>query len=549
MNISSTKSNTITDRNNADEVMVDVVPTPSHTPWYRNPHQVTAMLSNFSTAYNDANVSLALPILESLHKASEGEISACGSTLLAGMIVGQVFGGALGKETWLGRTGALRLVIAIQVIASVGSSCMDSTKHNFYESLAIWRFVLGIGAGGVYPLAAALSAERGGGKDHELDSSSNNNLESDASVQMHRNQIHRVVLTFSTQGLGFIAVPIVTVVLFKITGDLNVIWRLLLAFGCIPGLVIMLIQCRVYSTERSLGQLTLKEDEESNKDDAQVATKTEQEDVPEPNQLVLLEEAREYNNDDAEGVVAEPKDLPEPDTHPDKPTVETESVARTNSSGWFHSFVHEPGLGRKVIGTAGTWFLFDIVFYGNTIFQAIVVEAAFGQSEKDASNEELFLTARRSLILTGIALPGYFVAALLMGKRTLCITQTPQYVMMQGFAAMAVLYAVIGISWNALKDYPAVLLVLYGLTFFFANYGPNTTTFILPSLLYSREHRTTWNGISAACGKIGAITGTSLFEPVSADIGDDNMMLVCAGLSAVAFVLSSFVPKVQAKQP
>jgi PHS family inorganic phosphate transporter-like MFS transporter len=496
------------DNINDEEGEVIMLPPPTPTtevisssfqePWYRNRHQMTAMLSNFSTSYNVVNISLVLPILESLHEASEEALSACASSLLAGMMVGQIVGGALG-DSFLGRLGALRLVMAIQIIASLGSSCLNTNKEDFYESLAIWRFFLGIGAGGVYPLAAVLSAEQG------KDQRSNNGETDDG------NQTHRVVLTFSTQGLGFIAVPIVAVVLFQATENLNLIWRLLLGFGCVPGLILMLIQWRMYAIEHSHGQ------------------------------PVPLEEG--HAGDDEEIPNAEDEIGPESEELLDEPTTE---VIDHDNVGWWKSLLDEPGLGRKVVGTAGTWCLFDIIFYGNTIFQPIVVEAAFGASEAETPFQELSSTARKSLILASIALPGYFVAALLMGKQTLCITQTPRYVMMQGFAAMGILYLVIGINWSYLRHYPAVLIFLYGMTFFFANYGPNTTTFILPSLLYSPEHRTTWNGISAACGKLGALVGASLFAPAADDLGDNAVMLICAGLSIVALFLTCiFVPKLQ----
>lgn len=49
---------------------------------------------------------------------------------------------------------------------------------------------------------------------------------------------------------------------------------------------------------------------------------------------------------------------------------------------------------------------------------------------------------------------------------------------------------------------------LYGLTFFFANFGPNTTTFIVPAELFPARFRSTCHGISGAMGKVGAIVGT-----------------------------------------
>ena len=38
------------------------------------------------------------------------------------------------------------------------------------------------------------------------------------------------------------------------------------------------------------------------------------------------------------------------------------------------------------------------------------------------------------------------------------------------------------------------------------------TTFVLPSAVFPTEIRTTFNGIAAACGKLGAIGGIWLFK-------------------------------------
>lgn len=36
----------------------------------------------------------------------------------------------------------------------------------------------------------------------------------------------------------------------------------------------------------------------------------------------------------------------------------------------------EKSLLKKLVGTAGCWLLFDILFYGNTLFQPVVLSAA-----------------------------------------------------------------------------------------------------------------------------------------------------------------------------
>ena len=114
---------------------------------------------------------------------------------------------------------------------------------------------------------------------------------------------------------------------------------------------------------------------------------------------------------------------------------------------------------------------------------------------------------------------------------------------------MALLYGTIGMNWAYLQQKPSMLVFLYGLTFFFANYGPNTTTFILPSLLFDEEHRTTWNGVSAAAGKVGALVGATLFGPAADRYGDPTVMLLCAGVALVAYLLTYLtIPHQQQQQ-
>ena len=60
-------------------------------------------------------------------------------------------------------------------------------------------------------------------------------------------------------------------------------------------------------------------------------------------------------------------------------------------------------------------------------------------------------------------------------------------------------------------------MILYGLTFFFSNFGPNTTTFIVSAELFPTRFRTTCHGISGTVGKVGAIIGSVGFLWASHD--------------------------------
>ena len=61
---------------------------------------------------------------------------------------------------------------------------------------------------------------------------------------------------------------------------------------------------------------------------------------------------------------------------------------------------------------------------------------------------------------------------------------------------------------------PTALLALYVLAQFFFNFGPNTTTFIVPGECFPTRYRSTSHGISAAFGKLGSIIGQAAIAPL-----------------------------------
>jgi MFS transporter, PHS family, inorganic phosphate transporter len=54
-------------------------------------------------------------------------------------------------------------------------------------------------------------------------------------------------------------------------------------------------------------------------------------------------------------------------------------------------------------------------------------------------------------------------------------------------------------------------LLIYGLSYFFTEFGPNATTFVYPSEIFPVKVRTTAHGIAAALGKIGGFVGVFTF--------------------------------------
>ena len=188
-----------------------------------------SMLSNFSTAYNIISISFALQILETATTSSTSTTgghhyhvnkSLCSSVLIAGMIVGQFCGGMLGDM--VGRHVGMAACLCLQVVGALGSAL--SFSHRMDIALAVWRFLLGIGCGGVYPLSATLTAE--------------SSLKSQGEMSQKS-----VALTFAMQGVGYMVVPAIAWGLIRLVPS-TVAWRLLLGFGSVPGVVITVLRIR-----------------------------------------------------------------------------------------------------------------------------------------------------------------------------------------------------------------------------------------------------------------------------------------------------------------
>jgi PHS family inorganic phosphate transporter-like MFS transporter len=222
------------------------------------------------------------------------------------------------------------------------------------------------------------------------------------------------------------------------------------------------------------------------------------------------------------------------------------------------SFLRNFGL--VLIGTATTWFLMDIAFYGTGVFSGPIISALFGSPfPKTASPTNPISLVQfqhdqaLSIELAGmpffVGFFGYFTAVALLdklGRKTIQIL---------GFVMMAVLYAVVaslaiakgtGISGFLIPTTAA--FALYALTFFFIDFGPNTTTFVVPAEAFPTNFRATAHGISAASGKLGAAISTYLFPTLLATIGVKEILYLLAAVSVVGAVLTlALVPETKGK--
>jgi MFS transporter, PHS family, inorganic phosphate transporter len=183
-----------------------------------------------------------------------------------------------------------------------------------------------------------------------------------------------------------------------------------------------------------------------------------------------------------------------------------------------------------LLGTAGTWFLFDYAYYGNTISTPQILKLVSPHATLTGT------IAIQLAIFVVAALPGYLLAIAKLdriGHRKL------QWI---GFVMMAVSFAVIGVV-PGVSTAVVPFLLAYGVSYFFAEFGPNTTTFVLPAELFPVSMRATGHGISAGFAKFGAFLGVFLFPLLQPALGLRGTLTLTAGLSLLGALLTLVLPE------
>ncbi|KAG5587547.1 hypothetical protein H5410_047981 [Solanum commersonii] len=129
----------------------------------------------------------------------------------------------------------------------------------------------------------------------------------------------------------------------------------------------------------------------------------------------------------------------------------------------------------------------------------------------NAIEEVQKIAGAQTLIALCSTMPGYWFTVFVIDRIGRFTIQLIGFTMMTVFMfALAIPYH----HWT-LPGHLIEFVVLYSLTFFFANFGPNATTFVVPAEIFPARLRSTCHGIPAACGKLRAMVeskGKSLKE-------------------------------------
>ncbi|KAI0279763.1 major facilitator superfamily domain-containing protein [Russula aff. rugulosa BPL654] len=407
-----------------------------------------------------------------------------------GNLFGQLLFGCLADIVGRKRMYGIELMIILtstfaQALAGSGPGV------NIFGVLIVWRFIMGVGVGGDYPLSAVITSE----------------FASTGS----RGRLMTAV--FTAQGWGNFAaslVALITVHAYKdsILSDnfndlkhVDYCWRILIGLGCVPGAIALYFRLTIPETPRFTMDIER---------DIQKA-RTDIENVLGP-------------NGGSAGVYWVDRDV-----------VQRADAPRRSCSDFINYFA-QPGNLKLLFGAAYSWFAIDVAFYGldlnssSILTSALLTQAGIGSpvTPSDLTStlgiyESLHNVVIGSLVICVAGLlPGYYATLFLIdvwGRKPI------QFL---GFAVLTVLLVILG-KMTTHKDKAQAFVAFYCLANFFTNFGPNVTTFVIPGEIFPTRYRSTAHGITAACGKVGAIVSQIIFFKVG---NSDRALKVILGIFA-----------------
>ncbi|XP_020201805.1 probable inorganic phosphate transporter 1-5 [Cajanus cajan] len=493
------------------------------TQWYHFTAIVIAGMGFFTDAYDLFSIPNVTKLLGRIYYTHPGApkpgtlppnvSAAVNGVALCGTLAGQLFFGWLGDK--MGRKKVYGLTLALMVFSSLASGLsFGHSAKGVIATLCFFRFWLGFGIGGDYPLSATIMSEYANKKTRGA----------------------FIASVFAMQGFGILAGAVVSIVVAtafdhaysapsyetnpeaSLVPEADYVWRIILMFGAVPAALTYYWRMKMPETARYTALVA-----KNAKQAAQDMSKVLQVDIQAEQEKVDIIVQRE-----------------------------------ANTFGLFSKeFLRRHGL--HLLGTTTTWFLLDIAYYSSNLFQKDIYSNIGWLPPAKEMNaiQEVFRVARATaLIALCGTVPGYwFTVAFIdhLGRF---------FIQIMGFFFMTVFMFALAIPYHhwAKKEHRIGFLVLYAFTFFFANFGPNATTFVVPAEIFPARLRSTCHGISSAAGKAGAIVGAFGFLYASQDkdpkkrdagypagIGMKNTLILLAVVNCLGLFFTFLVPESKGK--
>ncbi|KAG8370411.1 hypothetical protein BUALT_Bualt14G0114100 [Buddleja alternifolia] len=484
---------------------------------------VIAGMGFFTDAYDLFCISLVTKLLGRIYYHHDGATkpgtlppnvsAAVNGVAFCGTLAGQLFFGWLGDK--LGRKKVYGMTLMLMVICSVASGLSFSDKpKSVMATLCFFRFWLGFGIGGDYPLSATIMSEYANKKTRGA----------------------FIAAVFAMQGFGILAGGMVGIIMsaaFKSAypaptyqdnplastiPQADYVWRLIVMFGALPAALTYYWRMKMPETARYTA-LVAKNAKQAASDMSKVL-QVDIEAEPEKVDRLVLEKGNDFG-------------------------LFSKEFARRH--------------GLHLLGTTSTWFLLDIAFYSQNLFEKDIFSGVgwIPPAETMSALEEVYKIARaQTLIALCSTVPGYWFTVFFIDKIGRFAIQLMGFFFMTVFMfALAIPYT----HWTH-RENRIGFVIMFSLTFFFANFGPNATTFVVPAEIFPARLRSTCHGISAAAGKAGAMVGAFGFlyaaqptDPSKTDagyppgIGIRNSLIMLGCVNALGMMFTFLVPESNGK--
>lgn len=314
----------------------------------------------------------------------------------------------------------------IIIVATFGQTLAGNAHGvNIFGVLVVWRFIMGVGIGGDYPLSAVISSEF-------------------APTHL-RGRLMTAVFAF--QGWGNFTAALIALVItaaFKsavLADDPNVLahvdnmWRILIGLGCLPGVVALYYRLTIPETPRF---------------------------------TMDIDRNVQQANDDVENFLTNGTFYVDPDAIVQR--VDAPKASRRDFVNYYSQWKNF----KILFGCSWSWFALDIAFYGLGLNSSIVLTAIGFNGGGNATGtlkvyENLKNVALGNLILSVAGLiPGYWVAFLFIdswGRKP---------IQLMGFTLLTIIFVIMGFAYNnltATTQLTNVFVFLYCLANFFQNFG------------------------------------------------------------------------------
>lgn len=445
--------------------------------------------ANFSAAYNFQSIAIALIIMS---------VSVCTSTSsncligiqaswvygtataisFIGAITGQLSMGYLGDV--IGRSKALIVTMTIAGISALLSGVASyGNPTEIYTIIIIFRFFLGVGVGGVFPLAASKASE---------DSS-----------HVGGPEVNAVAASWSYfWQLPAAVTPWIFAYILASKSNTSdplsseFMWRLILSVGSIPcALAVIALLIEEYMYVR-----TAKSTCTSNPTASLIA-----------------------------------KTITTDNKHTDDSLNKPLKTLRPNIS----EALQEKKNIYSLLSSGGGWFCFDVISYGVSLLGGKILDAINNATNVSSmQNIQLICSEQAIALVVGIPMTLLSIYALrFLGLKYLQILSF--FITICAFLVFAILYNFL-MSSNQIQ----ALFGVYCLVIVSLQTGVAITTYSLPAALFKRDVRSTLNGASSALGKCGAVVGAYAFGVIGEAVSYPAVMGISCGVASIGLLLTYF---------